>query len=277
MVALRWNSLRPLSLLSFACVLLLACGGNNSRPDGGGVADTDGGGGGVDAGGGADGGGGTDGGGGGTDGGGGARMCSAVGGECDVMMQNCPMATQGCYFGRRSMMDTVPTTLCAEAGRLVDGESCMNLNDCAPGFFCDGDSSTCRHYCCGGSSSDCPAGSGQFCISRAGSDIGACTAPSTCTIVPNEGCAAGQGCYIAGADGTLSCFAAGTVADGAACEFLNDCTAGAACLTPMGGAATCTRFCRIAMGMADCGGARTCNPIRLTGLPMDLGTCSAPM
>jgi hypothetical protein len=121
--------------------------------------------------------------------------------------------------------------------------------------------------------------SGQFCVGFSGSmNIGSCDAPVDCTLVPNGGCTvAGQACYAVGTDGTRSCYPAGTLTEGDACMPLNECQAGMECYG-MGSPAVyqCRRFCRISMGMADCGGTRACMMAGGLGLPTDVGLCVLP-
>lgn len=209
------------------------------------------------------------------DSGGGGRMCTAPGGECDVILQNCA-APLGCYYVRADAM-SAPTTMCLDvAATGGDGASCEFVNECLPGFTCsDG---VCRHYCCNGSTSDCPSGSGQLCVGLVGSDsIGTCTATASCDLVTNDGCEGTRGCYIAASDGTLGCFAAGSATEGMACTGTNGCVPGMGCLSMGSGMpASCTKWCRISMGMADCGGTRMCMEVRGIPLPSDVGTCPAP-
>lgn len=209
-----------------------------------------------------------------TDGGGTTRMCGVPGGACDVIRQDCP-SPQACYYVA-SMMGGTPSTMCIDVNMTGgDGATCSFVNDCLPGFTCN--SGVCRHYCCEGSSSDCPSGTGQFCVGLAGAgEIGQCTASAACTLVaPQTGCPADQGCYIAASDGTLGCFGAGDLAEGAACMNLNSCVPGTACLSMAGGSGACTKFCRIDMGEADCSAGRTCMAAGLS-LPDGVGICPPP-
>src|SRR5690606_18795798 len=89
-----------------------------------------------------------------------------------------------------------PTTVCTMAGAGGDGASCTTYSQCQPGLTCDMDTMTCRRYCCGGLTSDCPSGTGQICITFSNAmPTGICTAPASCSVVPQSGCEAGQGCY----------------------------------------------------------------------------------
>lgn len=202
----------------------------------------------------------------GADAGPGGRMCGRhiPDGMCDVIAQDCPNATDGCYYGS-PMMGTPASTICAPAGLVTAGMACSNLNDCQEGLFCNG--GICSEYCCGGLGSDCSGG--DICISY--SDVpwlGECTTPGTCTIVPQDGCEAGEGCYVISSDGTVGCRTAGTVPTGGDCS-MGACAPGNICVMPN----NCARACRVSMGAADCGGTDMCG--RVTGLG-DIGVCPLP-
>lgn len=253
-------------------VTLVACGGDDDdRP---GLMDS-----GVDSGTG----GGTDGGGGGgTDagdgGGGGGRVCSIAGGACDVILQNCPQATQGCYIAIIEEGGE-PTTFCSEAGTADEGEACdpAEVTGCLPGFGCS-DDRVCRRYCCEGRASDCAAGSGQLCTQYGNAmPLGICELPSGCGVVPQSGCEAGEGCVFISMDGSTDCRTAGSVAPGGACGAGNLCQAGSACVTPPGGTAICAPICRMdedgdcADGMV-CGGVDTFPETHGVCVPMPSGS-----
>lgn len=252
---------------------LAACGDDDTVRPG-----VDGGGGGIDAGGGGDtdggGGGDTDGGGGGDIDGGGARVCSIAGGMCDVIMQNCADPTQGCYV-LITEEGSPPTTVCAAAGTGADGTACTTFSDCQPGLTCDQETMLCRRYCCEGRTTDCPSGTGQICVSYSNAmPTGICTAPSGCTVVPQTGCEAGQGCYWISDDFTSDCrsIPAGSVDVGGTCGAGQQCVPGAACFTPSGGGdGTCRQLCRMGMD-ADCTGGGTC--MSAGGLPSGIGACA---
>ncbi|MDQ3031607.1 MAG: hypothetical protein M3Y87_04260 [Myxococcota bacterium] len=208
------------------------------------------------------------------DGGTTGRMCTSPGGACDVIRQDCP-SPQGCFYVA-TMAGGTPMTMCLEAGTRGDGIRCDFVNECLPGFTCN--DGLCRHYCCMGSSSDCPAGTGQQCVGLVGSDaIGQCTQAVNCDLVTNEMCAEGRGCYPFSSDGTLGCFSAGTATEGAPCVGLNGCMPGMGCFGRDGGANACIRFCRVSMMDADCGGGgRMCASAGGLSLPDDFGLCPDP-
>lgn len=194
------------------------------------------------------------------------RDCTAAG-ACDVILQNCATAGQGCYLNGT-------TTECLPiAGTLPEGSPCTDLNGCADGLHCAGDPSFCRAYCCMGSSGDCPIG--HTCLNYIdGGGLGVCVPPSTCTVVPQSGCGMNQAC-MPQEDDTLLCVAAGTVAiDGTCGMTAGNCVAGAICVGPTGGPTTCRPICRIAMGMADCGGTVACQAVGM--FSTSYGICPAP-
>lgn len=196
------------------------------------------------------------------------RMCGVAGGACDVIAQDCAGATDGCYYAR-TMMGADPTTLCAPAGTAGDGEACTTVDDCLPGFTCDS-GNVCRHYCCMGMSTDCALG--QICVGISGAgEIGVCNAIDNCTLAPQGGCDAGEGCWVIADDGSTTCFTAGTKTEGQACGPLNDCVAGFGCFGIGGAAPACIGFCRLGMD-SDCSGGHTCQEVG-GGLPTGIGLC----
>lgn len=201
------------------------------------------------------------------------RMCGRhiPMGQCDVIAQDCPTPTDGCYYGA-AMPGEDPTTICAPAGLATRGMPCTALNECQEGLFCNGATDTCTEYCCEGMVSDCSAGD----ICRSYSDVtwlGECQTPDSCTVVPQSGCDAGEGCYVIDSDGTLSCETAGMVAEGGDCST-GRCMPGMICInTGAGMPAQCRRACRVSMGMADCGGSAMCGGVMGLG---DLGVCPLP-
>ena len=162
--------------------------------------------------------------------------------------------------------------MCVPAGTAGEGMPCTNVNDCQEGFMCDGD--VCRAVCCNGSSDSCPVG--QSClISLTDSDmnptgVGLCRFPDTCDLLAQTGCPAGQGCYPAGGDGSVLCSAPGSVADGTACSFTNDCAIGSVCAGPSG-SATCRKTCDRTGGDPMCPDGETCGGVG--GFPENVGVC----
>jgi hypothetical protein len=83
--------------------------------------------------------------------------------------------------------------------------------------------------------------------------------PTTCNLVkPNAHdpthyiqCAAEEGCYLDPA-GKPACLTSNNGAEGAACQYENDCAPGLTCGTGSGGGIGCVHYCRI--GGSDCAG-----------------------
>jgi hypothetical protein len=120
---------------------------------------------------------------------------------------------------------------CMPAGLGLDGASCDESADCAPGYECVGSPGTCRHYCCAGNSA-CLVD--QFC------DVQQTTGPATMNVpvcmpvrpcellVPNT-CPSGQTCAVVRENGSDSCVAIGTATTGQSCDS-EHCAAGLVCL-----------------------------------------------
>jgi hypothetical protein len=205
------------------------------------------------------------------------RMCGVAGGACDVIAQNCANSTDGCYLA--SSGEGMPATTMCLAPNMTggDGAACSFVNDCLPGLTCSNDG-FCRRFCCMGASTDCPAGSGQRCVGLAdGENIGVCTPSTSCNLMTNEGCTGGQACYVFASDGSLGCFPAGTKTEGMSCGALNECAMGLGCFGTAPGSSVCSRYCRVSMMAADCGGgSRMCQMVNGLNLPADTGVCPPP-
>jgi len=198
------------------------------------------------------------------------RTCPFAGGACDVLGQDCT-GTEGCYYVRTSASEPA-STMCVPSGTGGDGDDCTTVDDCQPGFTC-GNDDKCRHYCCMHMASDCT--SGQICIGISGAgDIGVCNAIDNCTLAPQGGCDAGEGCQIVAEDGSTSCFMAGTAAEGAACATIDACQAGFGCYGIGGEPAACHEFCRIGM-TGECSSGRECTELG-AGFPTGIGLCITP-
>ncbi len=182
------------------------------------------------------------------------------GGGCDLLATSaCPpdgATRQGCYLG-----DTA--TACAPAGTATSG-ACASSNGCERGYACVGptqDSTTCERVCC--SATDCDPGSVCNGINDSSgaalpNHIGTCHRLTACTPLPNAGCTGTDQCNLTMSDGTTDCLPSGTTAEGGNCDS-TACATGLGCyVTTMAGVdagtphGTCFRFCRQAMGNADC-------------------------
>jgi hypothetical protein len=261
-------------------------GGGGTTGGGGG---TTGGGGGTTGGGGGTtgGGGGTTGGGGGTTGGGGGTTGCSIAtqncptgqaclfadnqgnttacfvGECDLVLQNCPTATDACNYVQ--FQDGGIGRACLPAGAGTQGQACSAPNGCAKGLLCL--NGKCEKYCytdsnCGGGSAICAS---LISVPGASEFPAACYTVVTCDPLNQATCTGGQGCYL-GQSGPI-CAPAGTVAVNGTCTPQANCVPGAICIGG-GTSGTCKNLCNLDGGTPNCGGA-ACQG--LSGVPY--GAC----
>lgn len=226
-----------------------------------------------------------------------ARVCRSAMGNCDLLAQDCaPVmgAPQTCVYALPTMGATVAESVCAP---IVDpgaeeGQPCCALNSCDVGMACVGATQdpanpgmctamgVCRRYCCG-SGADCEPG--QICNAfSAGFMGGICDTVDGCDLVRQTGCTSPESCYPSTGSAT-QCVrpTAAMAAEGATCEFTNDCVPGTACftVTPGGGGtpmSMCLRFCDIGDGATDCpnSGGMACQAGGM--LPAGTGICPPP-
>ena len=102
-----------------------------------------------------------------------------------------------------------------------------------------------------------------------------CNAASNCAIFGTD-CAAGEGCYTIGGDGTTDCAMAGTLTAGMECMFTNDCAVGFTCLGFTGMPSTCHKNCDTADMDPGCTGTDTCVSRALPAPLTNLGVCTPP-
>ncbi len=183
-------------------------------------------------------------------------MCRPAGSSCDLLRQDCP-GGQACAF-------VDGAARCVSSGVGGDGSGCSRQSDCRAGFWCE--SGICRRYCCHQADEQCLEG--QRCL-PSGDDIGACRAPDACSLVPQSGCPANQGCYVTRTDGVRNCVGAGTAREGESCSALNECEPGTICTTE----GICARFCRISGD--DCQSDQRCISLGFSDRP-EIGLCSPP-
>lgn len=207
----------------------------------------------------------------GIDSGGGSSDCN-VGGTCNVLMNDCTTAGEGCYLG----MDG---PACFAAGTAAEGQPCANLNDCREGLGCfgpPGGPSTCARMCCrSGGSSGCAIGDLCLAFTDAPGDLGFCETPSGCSVIEQTGCDAGEACVIIAGDGSSDCRSGvtGTVMQGGDCADAA-CAPGFLCLGPEAGPNFCGRACDPMAATSGCAEGTTCG--RITGFPENLGACVPP-
>jgi hypothetical protein len=183
-------------------------------------------------------------------------------------------ASLGCHVVRRDGGDEV-TPACLPVGPGLDGSSCRQSTDCAPGNECVG-TGVCRHYCCSGNracGADLPDGEagawqGQFCDIRPTLEsqlpVPVCVPLKPCRLLNDVGdpsvdaCAPLETCAVVWAEnGATSCVPVGEAHAGESCE-MRHCAAGLMCL---GG--QCLTLCHTA-NPVQCARGQTCTG----GLPV---------
>ncbi|MFT5356315.1 MAG: hypothetical protein ACI9KE_003538 [Polyangiales bacterium] len=179
---------------------------------------------------------------------------------CNVVLGTGCEAAESCFVagGADSAM-----SVCAPAGAVALGGTCMAADECQLGLSCIGN--TCQPLCCGDSDADCPAGGVCNGLSNL-EGIGVCLLPDGCDLVMQTGCGAMLGCYPLSSEGGTRCATSGAAAVGAACEASNDCAGGTICLDD----GVCHSLC--ALESETCGDQR-CAP--LNGFD-EVGVCVAP-
>lgn len=280
--------LRPVLLLaSLILPLLVACGDSGSG--GGGSASVGGGsstgagstGGDTSTGAGNVGGNTTTSGGGGQGTGGGmacTEMTNIPTGECDIVLQNCPVPTDTCTVvnGDMSGMTFMPTTGCVTYNGLKGvGESCMQDNDCQAHLTCIG--ATCTPFCCSGDDSACMGGACDLNISLVDQDnnpamCGAetctftvCSYAATCNLFDPTACPPTENCYFKSA-GLATCATPappGEQPDGAPCAASNACGESTLCISSDGTNYFCHYLCQVgsnaAPGLGGCPNGQLCD------------------
>jgi hypothetical protein len=176
----------------------------------------------------------------------------------------------------------------------LDGTSCKEAADCAPGFDCvttDKGGGVCRHYCCSRSTCDkqtAQNGSPTFCDIEelfTGSTLdggGQANAPKVpvpvcmpikkCKLLMPGECTAQETCAIVTDKGDTGCVRTGPALEGQSCDE-EGCSAGLTCLGNAGDR-RCYKLCQVDGN--DCGSSKTCT----TGTVFQdtsYGVCKAPM
>jgi len=155
--------------------------------------------------------------------------CPAPDVTCDVGLQNCP--------GGRGCQTSGNATLCSPAGAGTEGGTCVNEQQCAPGYYCSTAGNVCRRYCCG----DTGCGAGQECLSAgvASSRVGLCVV--SCDPIAQTPCV-NSSCYplAFGSVITFACLTTGDIPVGESCGSATaSCVRGAACFGEV-----CREMCR---------------------------------
>ena len=192
-------------------------------------------------------------------------------GECDPVAQDCTVGNKCTYVRQGS----VTSRRCVPDGTVAEGGACLSTATPEGDFY-----DTCKAglYCTDHAK---PDGGTAFTCEKFCRTTEQCTAPKDCTEVLRfvgsdelprvcgeavvacdllaQGCASPLGCYPSPESGPV-CVTAGTVEDGAACTYSNDCRPGSACVTNGAGRA-CRGLCRSPSGEPGCASGR-CEPLQ---------------
>jgi hypothetical protein len=192
-------------------------------------------------------------------------------GECDLVAQDCPAGNKCTYVRQGS----VTSRRCVPDGTVTEGGACSSnatpegdfYDTCKAGLYCTdqtapdgGTAFACQKFCYGGEQCTAP----RDCIEVlrfTGSDElpRVCgEAGPKCDLLA-QGCASSLGCYPSPSSGPV-CVTAGTVEDGAACTYSNDCRPGSACVKEGAGLA-CRKLCRAPSGEPGCASGH-CEPLQ---------------
>ncbi len=193
--------------------------------------------------------------------------CSAVGGSCDIVAQNCPSG-QECVLAGGPGGTTVTECEPTQASESIQkGYPCCpgQSNPCLPGLECNGQTAcvdggtptgTCAARCCEGDDSVCgmtPGGVAGHCdIGVVDNDGGPlysiCDYSTPCKPFGVEPCGTGQECIVTDLAGTATCtsiFNPPGVAEGMACTSENACQSGLMCLGSSATDETCIMLCLV--------------------------------
>ncbi|MFZ5470527.1 MAG: hypothetical protein ACOZIN_13910 [Myxococcota bacterium] len=203
----------------------------------------------------------------------GGQATRCAGGACDLVLQNCPVGEKCTYVSDAGGFERG----CAPEGTADEGSPCTGTpssNTCRAGLVC-----ALRELPDGGVDTACA----RFCNTTA-----QCTSPKLCNVVltlagtaerptlcgdPPPSCdlfaqdcqRLNDACYPSGS--VAACFPEGTLGDGEACVYSNDCVKGSAC-TGGGNGFTCRPLC--GTGGAPACASGTC--VSLLGFA-DVGVC----
>lgn len=208
--------------------------------------------------------------GGGGQGTGGGPTCTEPGtniptGECDLVLQNCPVPTDTCTVvnGDMSGMTFMPTTGCVTYNGLKGvGESCMQENDCQAHLNCVGN--TCSPYCCPGADAACMGGTCDLNINLVDNNnnptmcgaepctFTACSYSASCNLFDPNACPPTENCYFKSA-GLATCATPappGEQPDGAPCSASNACGESTLCISSDGTNYFCHYLCQVGSNAA---------------------------
>lgn len=177
-----------------------------------------------------------------------------------------PTTTRACRIVHDDEGSFAPTCTSGSADWSgVDGVSCSDAADCAPGFDCafGAQGSVCRRYCCAGSCAGQSSRNGgpTFCdvqtlMRPSGDGVKApvCMPVKTCKLLRDGECSALETCAVINEKGDTGCVALGDAKAGASCDA-EHCAAGLTCLGSPGDR-RCYELCKV--DDATCGPSQTC-------------------
>ncbi|RJS18773.1 hypothetical protein DRW03_24225 [Corallococcus sp. H22C18031201] len=202
-----------------------------------------------------------------ADGGTGSR-CFA--GACDAVRQDCP-AGQRCTYATTSA--GVTQRQCVAEGTTDEGGACTmspdvsgpSFDTCKKGLFCKDEALTdggtgffCRRLC--DANTQCSAGTECNTVLRLQGTLELpllCGPPARPCDALGQDCAAPLACYPS-TQGPV-CASRGTLSEGAACDFSNQCAPGSTCVRS-GTELLCRPLCRFPTGSPACASG-TCRPV----------------
>ncbi|CAM4480064.1 hypothetical protein [Corallococcus exiguus] len=212
-----------------------------------------------------------------ADGGTGSQCFAAA---CDVVRQDCPSGQRCTYVGTDG---GTTARQCVAAGTATEGAPCtlaesppgQTYDTCAAGLYCKdasqddgGTGFFCRKLC--HAPSDCGSGECNTVLRLNGTrELPLVCGPASARCDPfAQDCESPLACYPA-ANGAV-CAGQGSLPEGAACEFSNQCSQSSTCVMT-GGSGTCRTLCRLPAGSPGCANGATCRAINNNN--GDVGAC----
>lgn len=218
--------------------------------------------------------------------------------DCDPWLQNCPVGEKcnpwdnsgGGSWNANACFPVDPFPVGVGDVCQVVGSGTTGIDNCEAGAMCwDVDAATNEGTCvalCTGSPAAPMCAAGSSCVITNGGVLTLCL-PGCDPLL--QDCAAGQGCYLVGADFICAPDASGGQGvDGDGCEFINVCDPGLMCVDSSavqgcggGIAGCCSPLCDVTEPVDPCpAGLEECVPVYGLGMaPLgyeDVGVCSIP-
>jgi hypothetical protein len=200
----------------------------------------------------------------------GVQGSRCVTGACDPVQQNCASGQRCTYVRTADKTERA----CVEDGTADEGNPCQlsgpaegqGVDTCKKGLFCTdvrredgGTAFQCAKLCHNTDQCGPPLQCNEV-LRLSGTEetplvCGAQAKP--CDLLAQD-CQSPLGCYPT--TGTPSCASQGTLADGARCQFSNQCASGSACVGS-GNEKTCRPLCRLPQGQPSCAQG-SCQPLQ---------------